>query len=387
MCALWQSDALSLLTRASDFETAVSDRFQLLHALGFWPLVGIKAALVTLSIFSFIRAVATKDATWIGISTANLLAMSAILILLNMKWPLILFYSLHLMAILLFAERPMIPSIAFATLTVAGYLLISLALLRAVPMISHEATPAIQTATQQPSLSAGEMAAVPTTTPAARPPLPFPAPKERAASTLSSSSSPASAPSVQQGSLSVTPVPAIESQKAPLSETTKLMFATILNRMAQPFPYYYETFTRSPGECGSIVDRLERKPSRCHPSNLVYAEMFADRFAGVGTAPQAVHVTGYALGGWVGAIVELVAASVILGLYASISVLRGPLADTAAVIGAMTGYFFSQLPVEGPIVYDHGILWCGVLLAVLAIVGAASTRISDLRRTPSRSVQ
>jgi hypothetical protein len=326
--ALWRADAIHLLTRATDYEAAVSDRFLLLAALGFWPQMVIKAALVTLSLFGLIRALATKDSFWIAITGVNLVIMSALLILLNMKWPLVLFYGLQIVAIVLFAERPLIPGIFFSVLAGSAYVLISLVLIRAVPMPTLHS----ETATRLDPAHRG-----------------YP--------------------------------PGVGGPE--FKDAISLSFLTILNRMAQPFPYYYDIFAHSPGKCGTLVDRIERKTNPCHPSNLVYAEMFADRFAGAGTAPQAVHVTGYALSGWAGALIELLVASVMIGFFAAIAAVRGPIVDTAVVIGAMMGYHFSQLPVEGPIIYDHGILWCGIVLTILAAAGMINTAALSYSSEPS----
>jgi len=316
--ALWRADAVHLLTRATNYEDAVSDRFLLLATLGFWPQMVIKAGLVTLSLFGLIQTFTTTRIFWTIVSGFNLVAISALLILLNMKWPMVLFYALNLVAILVCANRPLIPAISFAMLTCTAYLLISFTLLRVVPMPTVHVRPT--EIGQIQSDSANHTQQETTTAP-------------------------------------------------PLKEGVAMPILAIFNRMALAFPYYYDIFTDSPGKCGTIIDRIERKTNPCQPSTLVYQEMFADRFAGIGTAPQAVHITGYALAGWTGALIEILLASLIMGLFAALSELRGALIDTAIIIGCMAGYFFSQLPFEGPIIYDHGILWCGIVLVVLAVAG------------------
>src|SRR5690606_9468408 len=98
-------------------------------------------------------------------------------------------------------------------------------------------------------------------------------------------------------------------------KNSSLLGLTILNRMAQPYPYYYETFTAEGAICGTLLDRIKRKTNTCQPSNLIYQKMFKDsKFVGgafeSGTAPQAIHIYGYALGGWAAAFSELVLASI-----------------------------------------------------------------------------
>jgi hypothetical protein len=145
--------------------------------------------------------------------------------------------------------------------------------------------------------------------------------------------------------------------------------------MAQPFPYYVETFATNAGKCGTLLTRILRKPSPCQPSNLIYAEMFSDNFAGLGTAPQAPHVTGFALDGWSGAIIELVATSIVLGLFAAAAGSSTPEQATLTVLGALAGYHFSQLPFEGPLVYDHGIIWWLLPMLVLAAARATGSKM------------
>jgi hypothetical protein len=157
-----------------------------------------------------------------------------------------------------------------------------------------------------------------------------------------------------------------------LASKTLLSF-TLLNRMAQPYPYYFDVFTQDGPICGTLIDRIMRRLNPCQPSNLIYKKMFGEtKFDALvsqnGTAPQPVHVYGYALNGWPGAMIELVLASVILGLFISVPAMTSDVAATIVVMGAVTGYFFTQLPFEGPIIYDHGILWWGLLIAAYTAI-------------------
>ncbi|WP_136626074.1 hypothetical protein [Bradyrhizobium macuxiense] len=342
LTALWRADAVHLLTRATTYEDALRDRFLLLATLGFWPQMVIKSGLVTLSLFGLIQTLTKRDPFWLIIAAFNLVAVSALLILLNMKWPLVLYYGLNVVAILLYARRPLVPGISFAALAGTAYLLISFALLRVVPM------PTIHVEIADIGAQPGH-------------------------------------PGRGRIETSIAPPLNETSVAPPLKEAAVMPLLAIFNRMALPFPFYYDVFTGEPGKCGTLVDRIKRKTNPCQPSTLVYQEMFADQFAGIGTAPQAVHITGYALSGWAGALIEIMLASAIMGLFAALSELRGPLVDTASIIGAMAGYFFSQLPFEGPIIYDHGILWCGIVLAFLAAAGALGTLGSGMSREPRTS--
>jgi hypothetical protein len=312
--SLWRADAVDLLFQGSSFEQAVRSRFELMAALGFWPLVLIKAVMVTISIFALVMAIRDRSWFWLCMVLCNFVGMTVLLALLNAKWPLVLFYLSHLIAVILFAEKPLLPGAAVAVCAIAGYSIASMVLLRAIPVdrVTLDGPTAVSSPSSQRSLS--------------------PSPER-------------------------------------LRGVAMLALAAPINRMAQPFPYYYDTFTREPGKCGTILDRVKRITPPCHPSNLIYAEIFKDKFGGLGTAPQSVHVSGYALGGWFVALLELAIASVIMGALAAIATVRSPIGDTVTVLGALTGYFFSQLPVEGPIIYDHGILWGALLLGILALFG------------------
>jgi hypothetical protein len=142
------------------------------------------------------------------------------------------------------------------------------------------------------------------------------------------------------------------------------------DRMAIGYPHYYQTFTEQGQICGSIIDRIQRRRSPCQPSTLVFEKVFGkDEFGGMSTQPAAVHIYGYALGGWGGAMTELLIASVILGAFMSLpfSPNTNTTVHTIIVMGGLAGYFFSQLPVEGGILYDHGVVWW--LALVLAYAG------------------
>jgi hypothetical protein len=131
-----------------------------------------------------------------------------------------------------------------------------------------------------------------------------------------------------------------------------------LVRMALPYPFYYRTFTDEGPVCGTIMDRLALRRNACQPSLLVYERMFRnDGFAGRGTVPAAFHITGYALDGWFGAIIEAVLASVVIGAFMAMPANTNAVSGTIIVMGILSAYFFSQLPFEGAIIYDHGLLW------------------------------
>lgn len=323
--SFWRVDAVGLIIRGDDVYSAVKSRFELLALLGYWPQVALKSLLMFLTSYAIVRAIRTHVRFWVCAALANFVAMSALLLLLNMKWPLLIFYLAVALAAFCFSPKhPYIAAIIISLFMVTAYGTISAALLRIIP---------------SPAYTEVEV-------------VPIEKPNGAAPPSLSSSF---------QFFGNAT--------QAALQNST-LLGITLINRMAQPYPYYFDTFTKRGSVCGTIIDRIKRKPNPCQPSNLIYSEMFSDGlFAltrGQGTAPQAVHITGYALNGWPGALVELLIASVIIGLFISLN----PTTDVSATImimGGLTAYFFSQLPVEGPIIYDHGIFWWALLLVFYSL--------------------
>jgi hypothetical protein len=138
--------------------------------------------------------------------------------------------------------------------------------------------------------------------------------------------------------------------------------------MALPYPFYYATFANEGQICGTLLDRLRRRVNPCQPSLLIYDRMFGDDgFADRGTAPAAFHITGFALGGWPGAVIESILAAVVVGLFMAVPAGQSAVTGTIVVMGILAAYFFSQLPFEGPIVYDHGVLWWGLMIVVYAL--------------------
>ena len=139
-------------------------------------------------------------------------------------------------------------------------------------------------------------------------------------------------------------------------------------RMAVAYPYYFEEFTEKGPICGTVWDRIKRKPSPCAPSNYIYSVMHAGDvvYRGRATAPAAINIYGYALGGWSTAILQTICAGVLLGLFAAIGRLRQSDAVAAAVwiMGAQVAYFLTQLPFEASLVYDHGALWWAALILI-----------------------
>lgn len=331
--AFGRADAVSLLSKGDDVYEAVQSRFELLQSLGYWPQMALKSLLIFLACYSFIRALQGKELFWVIAAISNFVIMTVLLVLLNMKWPLLIFYAALAVSTFSFArERPYLGTLAISILILAAYSLISVFLVRLAP------PPA------PPSNGYSQSTQVET----ARSPLQF---------------------------LTGTTSAAIQN--------SRLLGLTVINRMAQPYPYYYETFTAEGAICGTLLDRIKRKTNPCQPSNLIYQKMFKDaKFADEvfqgGTAPQAIHIYGYALGSWTAAFLELILASIVIGCFIAVPALASGTTATIVVMGGLTGYFFSQLPFEGPIIYDHGVLWWALLIVAYSLYKHFAAKIGLL---------
>lgn len=313
--AFIEADAIGLFTSGSDVVSMVNARFALNSRVGFGAMAVLKSVLFFLSCYAIVCASIYKTKFWIVSSAANFVLMTGLLVLLNMKWPLLIFYISAALIVISFSPNfPVFRAISTLAVVFTAYIMISFALLK----------------------------------------LPLP-------STGSS---------------------AFNRGINALTENSNVLLATILSRMAQPYPYYYETFSVEGPVCGTLGDRIQRRTNPCQPSNLIYQKMFgpSDPNSLRGTAPQAVHIYGYALGGWMPALIELTLASVAIGVFISIPATTAML-STLVFLGGLSGYYFSQLPFEAAIIYDHGLLWWALLLLIYCSWRALATRSSAPHNT------
>lgn len=308
--AMFRADAFVLFSSGRDAISSVEARFQIRSQMGFMPLIVLMSVLHFLSIYSFVRWMRGPDTYWRVVSICSAAFMTVFLVLLNMKWPVLIYYSGLVLAIFVYARKWVYPkTIAGAVLLIVFYLLISSFVFRLAPV---------------------EVSSVPTTTEM----------------------------SIEELSGDVGGVAGAAFENAPM-----LLFA-VVNRMAIIYPYYYELFSTEGAVCGGVFAQM-KFGQPCRPSTYVYTYIFGnDGFEGRGTSPAPVHVSGYALGGWWVALFALLAASVILGLFASLPLDLSATVGAFVITGAVAGYHFSQLPGEGPLLYDHGVVWS--MLVVLA---------------------
>lgn len=300
MAAFWRADVATLFLRPHDAIESARMRFELLAALGYWPQAILKSVLMFLAVYSFIRALRFRRPAWIALALVNLLVMSALLALLNMKWPLLLLYVSLCLCVFLFSNLRLTKQVVVAALAmVAAYVGLTMFVMR------------------------------------------------------------------------------LDTEGLRVHLLPQFFVVQAIDRMAVGYPYYFETFTREGPVCGTILDRVMRRKSPCQPSTLIYPKIFGDDgFTGTATQPAAVHIYGYALGGWPGALIELVLASLIVGAFISLPFRpdAGVMLQSIAVMGGLAGYFFSQLPVEGALIYDHGLLWWGLLVLAYAALRAGMAK-------------
>lgn len=356
----WAADAMALFTGGTDFTSSVEARFMIRERVGPIGLIPLQAILPLFAIYALVRWIQSVEMFWGLAATSSMLGLSVLFILLNMKWPVLLFYISLVLTIFIYSKsHAYIKTALGGAFVFAAFILISTLVFRATlppepspaamsdsavhdPLAGAAGKPSAGTsASERTGGAAGEGKADDSGTKAA------PAGAEKEGESGSAFA--------RMSDQLVTATKA-----APFYLPNLLVIS--LNRMAVPYPYYYQVFTEEGAVCGGILAQATREPI-CRPSHVIYSRIFVDDvFDGIGTPPQSVHTSGYALGGWPVALFALTAASVILGLFAAVPLDGGPALGTVTIVGAQTAYHLSQIPGEGIIFYEHGLMWPGLLL-------------------------
>lgn len=318
--ALFDASAFSRFMADGQATDAVENRFALLAAIGFLPQVALKSLLVFLSIYGTVRAARDNGWFWSAVTCANVTLLTACLILLNMKWPAVVFIlTLGVCVFIVSRSHPYTKAIIVTVMGMTLYLTLSVAILRWFPPLDDDSLYSTRGPRIERDTSIG-------------------------------------LENIFRGSLAFAP---------------KLMIGAV-NRMAIAVPFYYDFSDFSGPTCQPALSRLWiKRPLSCEPTLLVYSTLFKDDgFAGRGTAPAAANIYGYALAGWPGAIISTLIAMTVIGLFLALwsPAQTNAVFAAAYIMGAYTGYFFSQLPIEGPIAYDHGMLWWALLVLAWSIV-------------------
>jgi len=326
----WSADVPALFASGADDLASVQARFTIRERIGYITLVPLQACLPYLTVYSLIRAIESHEQFWIAFTIANTLLLSLLLIMTNMRWPVLLFSLSMVLTAFVYARRlPYLKVAAGTVLVFAAFLLVSTFFFRLAP--------------------------------------------------AQGSSQPGRADIVQ------TSQHVLESVTAARRYAPDLLISA-LNRMAIAYPYYYQVFTEEGTVCGGVIAQARRNPA-CRPSEMINARIYglrtfgADEFENQGTSPLAVHISGYALGGWPVALLALGAGSIMLGLFAALPLDHGASSGSLTILGASVGYHLSQIPGEGVVFYEHGLIW--PLLLILGyllwrwMVSATKRRIAS----------
>ncbi len=340
--AYWKNDIYTLFFSGNDFVSSVMARFSILERLGFVNMTVVQALLPYLAYYAIIRAIKETRTTWRVTAIMLSIIEALLLAMLNMKWPVLLFIAGIVLCIFLHTRHhPFLKGFSGLIVLLLFYGLVSFFVFRV--HLNTSEVPPKPVATQNVSSSPPSPAtAIPT----------------------------AGKPSVSLQS------PIQNGPRPTLYGVTVKLFYLAVNRMAAGFPYYYHTFTSQGAVCGGILEQLHRPPP-CRPSNYIYSEFAPnDGMGNKGTVPEGVHIMAYALGGWPLAVIGTVMASFILGLFMTLPRNRNASIDTFYVIGALTGYHFSQASAEDALFYQHGLLWTSLLLLLLIVVHAVTRRLA-----------
>ena len=354
----WQADIGTLFSTGSDTVSSVEARFEILGRIGYSTLVVLQSFLLFFAVYAVIRSLRDRELFWILVAAFNFVAMSTLLILLNMKWPVLLFYIGVVLVIFVYSSRwAYLKTAIGVVLLVCAFLLISAFVYRLAPSATTAAIPPRPVEqTEQLAQSAQTVQEIDGNQPAIVVPPVVQTPAEQ--------DLPSEANSHQDQ---------VAEQIAATSEAAAsyapMIATSAINRMAVIYPYYYHIFSTEGAVCGGVLDQLQFGRA-CRPSTFVYSRIFgSDGFEGRGTSPSSVHVSGFALGGWPTAFMMLIGASVILGLFSSLPLDGSVVVRTLVIVGALAGYHMSQLPLEGVLIFDHGLIWTAVVVLFIVLVG------------------
>jgi len=337
----WHGGIFSVIGSGTDARSSVQTRFLILGQLGFPARIVLMSLLNYLTFYALIRWLRNHGLFWVAATIVNTLLMAISLTLLNMKWPILIFDIGLVLTIFVYAEKNVYFKVAIgAALVLMSYWAISNYVFRAVVVMK----PTGVVETPVVNLPVPDVVGTP-----AAPTITLP-------------------PPVLQ--------PTLADRVEHAYQIGRVLAFSAFNRMAIAYPYYYQIFTTEGRVCGGLLEQAHVGPA-CRPSTYIYTRIFGkDGFEGRGTSPAAVHISAYSLGGWPLAITALLAASVILGLFASLPFDSSATVGAFSIVGALAGYHFSQLPGEGPLLYDHGVIWTVVMLAVYAAWRFMSARIT-----------
>lgn len=335
----WHDAIISIFVTGKDAISSVESRFLILKTIGLKPMIALHSVLWFLSLYAFVRATRDKERFWVVFAAVTCTVVTVCLTLLNMKWPVLIYFVALLLAAFTFSRRPYIALAAWSVVLSVAYVAVSASVLR----VSSEQAFVL------PSQSVSV------------------APREPTKPQINATHEEAAVPKIERTKVS--------DYLSSLASSALVFAVNPFSRMAVSYPYYYDLFTREGPICGGPLSQIMRDPP-CVPTWMIYTKIFPQdkQFAGRGSSPAAVNITGYALGGWPVAIIETILAAMVLGIYSGLPLNGSSTLGTLFISGTIVGYHFSQIPGEGPIIYDYGVLWSFVALSGLL----AATRIRTI---------
>ena len=324
----WLADVASVFATGVDAPSSTEARFTIRERIGYITLAPLQALLPFLTVYALVRWIRSSELFWMAFTVLNTIVLSVLLIMINMKWPVLLFYIGIVLAIFVYARKhPYIKTAAGAAFVFVAFVVISSFVFRLAPLPAEPSpAPPVRSSESGAGRTASDETGARGTGAGRRPAEQF-----------------------------------VATTKAAPAHTSSLLVMA-LNRMAISYPYYYQVFTEEGPVCGGILAQARRNPT-CRPSKVIYARIFgSDGFENRGTSPLAVHISGYALGGWPIALLALVVGSAMLGLFAALPLDRGSMSGTVIIVGALAAYHLSQIPGEGVVFYEHGLIWPALLV-------------------------
>jgi hypothetical protein len=317
--SFWNAGALQLASTGVDDIASVEARFLLLENIGRIPLIILNAVITYLAFYSLISWLKLRESFWLKISIFNVISTVTLLTLLNMKWPVLIFILGIALTLYVYGKNI---SLGKVGIFFVGFVISFLAITAFVWRVSF------------------------------------------------------------------TPEPETDYTSASRPNSVEALFITAQNvgdfaaragtfalfRMANP-PHYYSVYRDEGALCNGPLSQLDVNNS-CRPSLIIYSNTFGeDGFEGRGTSPASAHITAYSLGGWPFSLTILVLTSIVLGLFSTIVQSKSILLNAFAMSGVLAGYHFSQLPFEGPFIYDHGLVWVVTVLVALKTVAFVSRKV------------
>lgn len=342
----WRDGIASIFGQGKDAISSVEARFLILRTIGLKPMIALHSVLWFLSLYAFVRAIRDRQQFWIAFAFVSCIFVTVCLTLLNMKWPVLIYFLALLLAAFTYSKRPYIASVIWAFILVMAYVGVSASVLRV------SADQAFVQPSQEVTASAPLKIEVPVS------PNVYVDPANKSLDVDHRKPIEPPKPS-EQSSLAVRYL-------SSLSASALTFVANPFSRMAVPYSYYYHVFTSEGSICGGPFSQIQSHPP-CTPTWIIYERIFPkDRqFAGRGSSPAGVNITAYALGGWIGAVLETILAAMLLGFFAGLPLSGSAVLGSIFVTGSIVGYHFSQIPGEGPIIYDYGIAWSFIVVLLL----------------------